>query len=319
MPSAHPPWTLWHTADARDCIRVPTAQDHKYTRGVLGMVTGSGPYPGAAVLTTAGALATGVGMVRFQAATAHPSLARLVLQRSPEVVVAPGRVHAWLLGSGVAPPGAWSPANWLRQRQMASAAAQAAPIVLDDGLRAAPIVLDGGLRAAPIVLDAGALHLAGRLRAPTLITPHAGELAALLNARDVTVSHQAIAADSQHWARLAQQTLGVTVLLKGANTVVAGEGVCILLAPSTPWLATAGTGDVLAGIVGALVATWHVEVAARPALLAQLAATGAFIHARAAALASGGGPLTASALLDAIGPVVRELLGAGPPGFSALP
>jgi hydroxyethylthiazole kinase-like uncharacterized protein yjeF len=288
MAPTTPTQTLWTAADARACIRLPTAQDHKYTRGVLGVVTGSRQYPGAAVLTTAAALATGVGMVRFYPDTACATLAALVLQRSPEVVVAPGKVHAWLLGSGVAPAGGWSWSNWLRHRQMATARKQ----------------------AAPTVLDAGALYLAGTLRAPTLITPHAGELATLLSARGVPVSHQTIAADPLHWAALAQQTLGVTVLLKGAHTVVAGEGVCISLPPSTPWLATAGTGDVLAGIVGALVATWHQELANQPALMAQLAATGAYIHARAADKASGGGPLTANTLIDSIAQVVRELLGA---------
>ena len=295
MAPTSPPQTLWTVADARACIRLPTAQDHKYTRGVLGAVTGSRQYPGAAVLTTAAALATGLGMVRFYplgvafADAFAPELAALVLQRSPEVVVAPGKVHAWLLGSGVASAGGWSLRNWLRHRQMSAARKQ----------------------AAPTVLDAGALYLAGTLRVPTLITPHAGELATLLSARGVPVSHHAIAADPLHWAALAQQTLSVTVLLKGAHTVVAGEGVCITLPPSTPWLATAGTGDVLAGIVGALVATWHLELVKQPSLMAKLAATGAYIHARAAESASGGGPLTASALLDAIAPAVRELLGAG--------
>lgn len=287
MPSTTPPSTLWTAGEARACIKRPAASDHKYTRGVLGVVTGSRQYPGAAVLTTAAALATGLGMVRFYPDAVRAGLATLVLQRSPEVVVAPGRVHAWLLGSGVAPVGDWSLSNWLRHRQMAAARTH----------------------AAPTVLDAGALHLAGTLRAPTLITPHAGELATLLRARGVPVSHQAIAADPRHWATTAQQTLGVTVLLKGARTVVAGEGICITLPPSTPWLATAGTGDVLAGIVGALVATQHLDLASKPALLAQLAATGAFIHARAAELASGGGPLTTSALMEAIAQAVRDLLG----------
>jgi hydroxyethylthiazole kinase-like uncharacterized protein yjeF len=288
MTQSTPPQTPWTAAEARACIRLPTAHDHKYTRGVLGVVTGSRRYPGAAVLTTAAALATGLGMVRFYPDAAHADLAKLVLQRSPEVVVAPGKVHAWLLGSGVAPAGGGSWSDWLRHRQMTATRAQ----------------------AAPTVLDAGALHLAGTLRAPTLITPHAGELSTLLTARGVPVSHQAIGADPYHWAAVAQQTLGVTVLLKGAHTVVAGEGVCITLAPSTPWLATAGTGDVLAGIVGALVATWHQELANQLALMAQLAATGAYIHARAADKASGGGPLTATALIDSIAQVVGELLGA---------
>jgi len=229
-----------------------------------------------------------LGMVRFYPDAVYADLAALVLHRSPEVVVAPGKVHAWLLGSGVASAGGRSWSNWLRHRQMAAARKQ----------------------VTPTVLDAGALYLAGTLRVPTLITPHAGELATLLSARGVPVSHQAIAADPPHWAALAQQTLGVTVLLKGAHTVVAGEGVCITLPPSAPWLATAGTGDVLAGIVGALVANWHLELVKQPSLMAKLAATGAYIHARAAESASGGGPLTTTYLIDSIAQVLRELLGA---------
>ena len=283
MTPADPLWTPWSAADARACIRLPTPQDHKYTRGVLGVVTGSRHYPGAAVLTTAAASATGLGMVRY-----YPTvgLAELVLQRSPEVVVAPGLVHAWLLGSGVAPRGGWSVSHWLRHRQIAKSR----------------------FPAVPAVLDAGALYLAGTLRAPTVITPHAGELAVLLKARGVDVSSHEIAVDPQAWALLAHRLCAVTVLLKGAQTVVAGEGVCITLPVATPWLATAGTGDVLAGIVGALVAGRHGELAGNPTLLGQLAATGAFIHARAADLASHGAPLTASGLIAAIAPTVRSLL-----------
>jgi ADP-dependent NAD(P)H-hydrate dehydratase / NAD(P)H-hydrate epimerase len=286
MPSRTSPRTYWTSAEARGCIKPPLQSDHKYTRGVLGMVTGSHQYPGAAVLTTAAALATGVGMVRFFPEATRAELALLVLQRSPEVVVAPGKVHAWLLGSGIAPAGGWTLSNWLRHRQMATAKAH----------------------AAPTVLDAGSLYLAGTLGSSTLVTPHAGELAELLSTRGVPVNHRDITDDPQHWATMAQQTLGVTVLLKGEHTVVAGKDTCIALPPSTPWLATAGTGDVLAGIVGALVATQHLEVVCNPALMAPLAATAAYIHARAAELASGGGPLTASALIQAISQVMRELL-----------
>ena len=282
MPSLSADWISWTAADAKACIRVPTAQDHKYTRGVLGVVTGSRQYPGAAVLSTAAALATGVGMVRFYPAA---NLAGLVLQRSPEVVIAPGKVHAWLIGSGVPSLGTLSISSCLRHRQMAFARRQ----------------------AAPTVLDAGALYMAGTLSAPTLITPHAGELAALLNARGLPASAQAIAAEPQAWALLAQQALGVTVLLKGPCTVVAGPGIAIALPHATPWLATAGTGDVLAGMVGALVAGRCAELGGKPELLAKLAATAAYLHARAAAIASDGAPLTSITLIDAVHEALRHL------------
>jgi len=283
MPTPTAQWISWTLADANACIRLPQASDHKYTRGVLGVVTGSPQYPGAAVLSTAAALATGLGMVRFYPAG---ELAALVLQRSPEVVIAPGRVNAWLLGSGVASPSGLSISNWWRHRQMKVAQ----------------------LQAAPTVLDAGALYLAGTLNAPTLITPHAGELATLLTARGVTTSAPAIAAEPHEWAVRAQKVLGVTVLLKGSLTVVAGPGMAITLPPATPWLATAGTGDVLAGIVGALVAGHHAELASNPALLARLAATGAYLHASAAAIASRGAPLTALQLTAEVGTAIRRVL-----------
>ncbi len=284
MPIANAHWISWTAADAKACIRLPQPTDHKYTRGVLGVVTGSRQYPGAAVLSTAAALATGLGMVRFYPAA---ELAALVLQRSPEVVIAQGKVDAWLLGSGVASPGGLSISNCLRHRQMKLARQQ----------------------AAPTVLDAGALHLADTLRAPTLITPHAGELAALLTSRGLQTSAQAIAAEPHLWAVRAQQALGVTVLLKGPLTVVAGPGIAITLPPATPWLATAGTGDVLAGIVGALVAGRHAELHNDAALLARLAATGAYVHASAASIASHGAPLTASTLMASVGEAMRKILG----------
>jgi NAD(P)H-hydrate repair Nnr-like enzyme with NAD(P)H-hydrate dehydratase domain len=222
-------------------------------------------------------------MVRFYPAA---DLAALVLQRSPEVVIAPGAVHAWLLGSGVPAPGGVSASNWLRHRQMAFARRQ----------------------SAPTVLDAGALYMAGTTSAPTLITPHAGELAALLTARGLPSSAKAIAAEPERWALIAQQAIGVTVLLKGSRTVVAGPGIAITLPPATPWLATAGAGDVLAGIAGALVAGRQSELATQPALLAQLAATAAYLHASGAALACDGAPLTAITLIDALGGALRQLL-----------
>ena len=84
--------------DAKRCINIPSELDHKYSRGVLGVITGSAQYPGAAVLTTSAAVATGVGMVRFNSSS---GLAHLVLHTTPEVVVQPGKVNAWLLGSGI--------------------------------------------------------------------------------------------------------------------------------------------------------------------------------------------------------------------------
>lgn len=268
--------------DARKCIIVPSDLDHKYSRGVLGAITGSARYPGAAVLTTAAAHATGIGMVRFHSSS---GLAHLVLHRSPETVVQPGPVTAWLAGSGIERNKFNDFTTWLRHRWFTLLSNQ----------------------TVPTVLDAGALSLAGKLLQPTLITPHAGELSRLLGQRGEKVSAESLEADPITWAERAAEILNVTVLLKGATTVVAQKGYVITLPKATSWLATAGSGDVLAGIIGSLVATNYIEILNSTKRLADVAATGAFIHNRAALIASDGAPISASSLVDAIPSAIRKI------------
>ena len=271
----------WTAKDAAKCIITPSDLDHKYSRGVLGVITGSARFPGAAVLSTAAASATGIGMIRFHSSS---GLAHLVLHTTPSVVVQPGKVSAWLVGSGIESNKYSDFTTWLRHRWYKLTS----------------------LQSVPTVLDAGALNLAGSLEQPTLITPHSGELAKLLNARGVVVSAEAIEGDPKKWVQAAADTLGVTVLLKGSTTYVANDSVLIQLPVATPWLATAGTGDVLAGIIGALVATNTIEILNDYNHLAAVAATGAFIHARAAA--SVGGPINAEAVIAAIPKALSQLI-----------
>jgi hydroxyethylthiazole kinase-like uncharacterized protein yjeF len=273
----------WTARDAAKCIITPSDLDHKYSRGVLGVITGSAQYPGAAVLTSSAASATGIGMIRFHSSS---GLAHLVLHATPSVVVQPGKVTAWLVGSGIDAKKYSDFTTWLRHRWFKLTT----------------------LQSVPTVLDAGALHLAGSLEQPTLITPHSGELSKLLSARGVNVSAEAIEGNPKKWVQEAADTLGVTVLLKGATTFVANDSVLIELPTATPWLATAGTGDVLAGIIGALVATNTVEILNDYNNLAYMAATGAFIHGRAAASASNGGPINAEAIVVAIPAVIAQIL-----------
>jgi len=273
----------WTVRDAANCITTPSDLDHKYSRGVLGVITGSAQYPGAAVLTSAAASATGIGMIRFHSSS---GLAHLVLHATPSVVVQPGKVTAWLVGSGIGAKKYSDFTTWLRHRWFKLTT----------------------LQSVPTVLDAGALHLAGSLEQPTLITPHSGELSKLLTARGVSVSAEAIEGNPKKWVQEAAHTLGVTVLLKGAITYVANDSVLIELPVATPWLATAGTGDVLAGIIGSLVATNTVEILNDYNYLAYVAATGALIHARAAEIASHGGPINAEAVVVAIPTVISQLL-----------
>ncbi len=274
---------VWTVRDAAKCIIIPSDLDHKYSRGVLGLVTGSAQFPGAAVLTTSAALATGLGMARFHSSS---GLAHLVLHQSPEAVVQPGPVTAWLAGSGIHHKKYSDFTTFLRHRWFTLLKRQ----------------------SVPTVLDAGALHLAGKLNQPTLITPHAGELSRLFAQHGITVSSEVIESDPGTWAKKCSQLLNVTVLLKGSRTVVAQGDLVISLPEASPYLATAGTGDVLAGIIGALVATNYIEILNSHVRLAHIAATGAFIHNQAALLASQGAPISASQISLHIQEVIRKLL-----------
>jgi len=262
-------------ADAARWIAVPGDDDDKYSRGVVGFVTGSAKYPGAAVLGVEAAARTGVGMIRYLGA-GRPT--RLVLQRRPEAVTADGRVQAWVLGSGQDPENL----------------DETTAVMLDEALG----------QSVPMVLDGGALGRRPDARGPALLTPHAGELSRLI---DLDV--EAIRADPDAAAVRAARELDATVLLKGHTTHIATPDGTVLRVRSAPsWLATAGAGDALAGILGALLATHYEQLAADPALLAPLAATGAVLHGLAAERASAGGPLTILDLAAALPAVIAELL-----------
>jgi NAD(P)H-hydrate repair Nnr-like enzyme with NAD(P)H-hydrate dehydratase domain len=263
------PFTAWTPDDAASRIAVPGEHDDKYSRGVLGVITGSAMYPGAAVLGVQAAAHTGIGMIRYLGEAAE-----LVLQRRPEVVTADGRVQAWLLGSG-----------------------------MDHVDRQLEPLLRAVSQEVPVVLDGGALDLHDRAAGPVVITPHYGELARLLG-----VDRAEVAGDPEGYARRTADSLGVTVLLKGHTTYVAGPGISLSAASAPTWLATAGAGDALAGILGALVATHAAAIADDPAELARLAATAAVLHGLAAKRASGGGPLTVLGLAAALPATIAGLL-----------
>lgn len=288
--------------DARVKWPVPTPDAHKYTRGVVGVVAGSTAYPGAAVLTVGGALRTGCGMVRYLG-PARPE--QLVLQRWPEVVPGPGRVQAWVLGPGTGPDD-------------------------DDRRDAIAAVLAEVDDDVAVVLDAGALTaLPDRLPARTVLTPHAGELATLLSSRGEQVDRAEVEAEPRRWAARAAELTGATVLAKGRTTVVvAPDGQTYAQADGTGWLATAGAGDVLAGVLGALLA----GLGERP--VAEVAALAAMVHGRAAARAAGvgqpdpsrrgtvpamGGPIVATDVVDALPATIRDLLGLDPAGDASSP
>jgi ADP-dependent NAD(P)H-hydrate dehydratase / NAD(P)H-hydrate epimerase len=259
----------WTPDDAASRIAVPGERDDKYSRGVLGVVTGSAMYPGAAVLGVEAAAHTGVGMIRYLGEARD-----LVLQRRPEVVTADGRVQAWLLGSG-----------------------------MDHVDRELEPLLAALAQGVPTILDGGAIDLHDRASGPVVITPHHGELARLLG-----IGRGDVDADPSGFARRTADELDVTVLLKGHTTHVAGPDVSLTVSNAPTWLATAGAGDALAGILGALVATHASAAASDPDELARLAATAAVLHGLAASRASAGGPLTILGLCAALPATIAAVL-----------
>lgn len=270
---------------------VPAPGDDKYRRGVVGVVAGTATYPGAAVLTVAGAQGAGCGMVRY---VGPDAVRHAVVTAHPEAVTGSTtdvRVQAWVLGPGVADDDAQS-------GRIRDALAHA---------------VDAGV---PAVVDAGGLeHLPTRLVPTVVLTPHAGELARLLATRGEHVGREDVEAEPARWARAAALATGATVLLKGHVTVAARPDASapLLAQQDAPaWLATAGAGDVLAGVLGALLAGRADDVRTDPALVALLAAAAALVHGRAAG-AAGPGPVTAGGVARALPGVVAELLAVAPP------
>ena len=291
---------------AAEAIRLPRVADMKYTRGVVGLVTGSSRYPGAAVLTARAAARTNVGMVRYLG----PERAQdMVLAALPEAVIGKGHVQSWVVGSGV-PDNDGDPELKDVQRQTIAAlltfyavdgtSKDAADTGTDtDGAPGAGADDAGtadvrALTMPPIVVDAGALDLLPDHVAPQVVlTPHAGELARLLG-----VTREQVEREPLRYALEAHERTGATVLLKGAATIVAGEGDHPMVSGSAPaWLGTAGAGDVLAGIAGALLAQMDDDLdgdggrtgsplSYDAALVADTAAAAAYLHGVAAGAAS---------------------------------
>lgn len=259
---------------------VPGRADDKYTRGVLGVVAGSARYPGAAVLTVSAAVESGAGMVRY---VGPDAASQQVLNVVPEAVPGHGQVQAWVIGPGIPVDETTSD---VRRQLDACRSALASEL--------------------PCVVDAGALDLIeGPREAPTVLTPHAGELARMLSRLEegrVFHRNQVSAAPLVHARRVAELT-GAVVILKGATTLVVtpDPGAPVRSqADAPPWLATAGAGDVLAGLLGALVAAG--------VALPDAGALAALVHGRAAHRANPGGPVRALGVAGAVPGTVAECL-----------
>ncbi len=273
-------------ADVKARWPLPGVRDDKYSQGVTGILAGSSTYPGAAILCTGAAVATTSGMKRYAG-----SAAAEVVSHWPEVVAAPnphaaGRVQSWVVGPGLGTD--------------------------EKGFAALHFALSSDL---PVVVDADALtilsaqpDLVASRSAPTVLTPHAGEFARLARGAGwpATSDPSPPGQDRVAATRRLAEAFGATVLLKGNVTVIAEpSGGTVYLNPAGgSWAATAGSGDVLSGMIGALLASGLPP--------AEAAAAAAFVHARAAnASAADPGPTpvptSASRILAHIRQAIAEL------------
>ncbi|HEX4815742.1 MAG TPA: NAD(P)H-hydrate dehydratase [Nonomuraea sp.] len=267
--------------DVDDLLPRLGKETDKYRRGVLGVAAGSELYTGAAVLAVGGALRAGAGMVRYAGPSAPVAQVRahwpeaVITQLERPLIEHVGRVQAWVLGPGLGTD------DWARE------------------------VAAGVLESqVPVLVDADALTLVARERSllfrsvPTLITPHAGELARLLR-----VDRDDVEARRLEHARRAAAELGVTVLLKGSTTVVAEESRPVRVnATGTSWLATGGTGDVLSGVAGALLA--------QGLSCYDAGSCAAYLHGLAGRLAADGAPLAAADVATALPAAIRAVTSA---------
>ena len=262
----------------------PVHHSHKYSRGVLGVCAGSATYPGAGILVSTAARGAGSAFMRYLGpADMHPR----VMAAVPEAVLRPGQTQALVIGPGL-DPGRDSHREKMLETWW------------------------GRRKGEPVVLDAGVLELVKNdiaTDASCLLTPHAGEACALAQRLGYRVTRAEIEAEPLHWATTLAAETGATVLLKGDTTVIAPpQGLPLTMTHGTVALATAGSGDVLAGIIGHLLASttaprWDGKA------VAMAAAVGAWVHAQAGRYAATHLHPTPAAtnLVSALAPVLTEL------------
>ena len=266
--------------DVGEFWALPRAQDHKYTRGVVQVVAGSSSFPLTGVMCVEGAGRAGAGMVRY---VGPEEAAFAILSRVPEAVVGAGKHQCLLVGPGI------DSKDSSRVREAVNQAVQAAT------------------SGIPLVLDAGAIDFypeivaqvpGGHLSHRAVLTPHAGEAARLLSALGAGggrggVTRAEVEASPAAWAQFLADKTQATVLLKGAVTLIASANETMFSqAGAPPWAGTAGSGDVLAGIVASVLAQHQAraEQSGHHMSASQVAfavASAAWVHAMAARNAAG--------------------------------
>lgn len=284
--------------DIADVLTLPIAPDWKYSRGIVGLLTGSRSYAGAAVLTVLGAGRTGAGFIRYVGDT--PMTYSLVLHAFPEAVAGEAPCDAWVMGSGVS----------LSDKADNSRITTMRSLMIQDSnsdyqtlwANGAPLlVVDGGCLEQYANLTADSASNGGGEYLPsasrTVLTPNTPELVRMMRVLGFeNVNAEIIESDRMSWVGAARDALGCTVILKGAHTLIApailpdthhGESPEIIqVTAPTYWLATAGSGDVLSGIMGTLLAQNHKRILSGDISVAQVAGAAVFLHGVAGALAS---------------------------------
>lgn len=264
---------------ANRLLRPPGPLDDKYSRGVVGFVTGSQKYPGAALLGINAAFELGIGMVCYQG---PDEVRQFVLNNRPEVVIGLDRCQSLVLGSGID----------------GSASEQAKEIISQTQ------------HNLPMVIDAGALQLVDfeKLKSPAVLTPHFSEATELLKKFGRKFTKEDIQQDPAEIASLLSDLTGQVVLLKGSMTQIAISGFePIESGPGSAYLATAGTGDVLAGMIGALLAKAVSEkINLTVGVAAEIALIATQLHSEAAEIAAGKGQFGASSVADAISEAIID-------------
>ncbi|SDI56644.1 NAD(P)H-hydrate epimerase [Pseudomonas flavescens] len=256
--------------------RQPTT--HKGRLGHVLVVGGDHGTGGAALLSAQSALRSGAGMVSLATRSEHigaaqsrlPEVMSLAVASANQLHALGGRVTVWVVGPGLGQNA------WARSLLSAAAASQAAQVWDADALN---------------LLASGAVSISPGM----VITPHPGEAARLLG-----ISTQALQADRPAAARDLAQRFRAICVLKGAGTLIADPtGRLLVCDRGDPVMAGAGLGDVLAGLIGALIAQGGTAW--------QAACLGVWLHAGAGEyLAEKGNGLAASDLCDAIRHLLQE-------------
>ena len=288
LPTAH--LRALDAPDLLEAVPEPGSQDYKYSRGVVGVAAGSSLYRGAAFMATGSARHGCVGMVHVL--DRGDGLAQALVDEFWDVVIsssAPAsvaRTTAWVVGPGLG-------VDVDGQQVLCDVLAVHAPVVVDaDGLR--------------MLRETGPTTALVARQHPTVLTPHEGEFAALGYAVGEGSSE-----DRLGRARQAARELGAVVVLKGPGTVIAApSGSAYIDTWGTPDLGTAGSGDVLSGLLGALLAGAAARGDVDDDAAAGIAAAAVGLHGLAGRLAAQGGrPVTApdiiASLPDAIAMVRR--------------